>query len=243
MRDEQTEAASGCFPTTQWTLILEAIQSGDQAAAWEALNRFCERYRPAVRNFFLRRGLNPEQAEDYTQAFFTSRIVEKWDERDGFLHSVERRGNDKFRSFLSHVLWRFLQDEQRKQRAAKAGGQVEHISLSDPESRIGEICGESFEGFGREFDRVLALEIIQRAVSHSKHSKHHEAHLRGDMSQAEAAKELGMEENAFKQAHHRFRERLARDIWEEVSKLSGPDEAETRAEIRYLMSLFAAAGK
>ena len=42
-----------------------------------------------------------------------------------------------------------------------------------------------------------------------------------------------------KQAFHRFRERLARDLWEEVGKLVGPDEADIRAEIAYLMSLFA----
>lgn len=243
MRDGQNESVSDCFPTTQWTLILEVIQAGDQSAALDALNRFCERYRPAIRNFFLRRGFAMQQAEDYTQAFFASRIIEKWDTRDGFLHAAERRDSGKFRSFLCHVLWRFLQDKWREEKAVTVGGQTKHISLSDPESRIEEICGESFEGFGREFDRVLAVEIIQKAACRSKHSKYHEACLRGEMSQVEAAKELGMRENAFKQAHHRFRERLARDIWEEVSKLAGPDEAEVRAEIRYLMSLFAEDGK
>lgn len=223
-------------------MILEVMQQGDHAAALDALNRFCEQYRPAIRNFFLRHGFSTEQAEDYTQAFFTGHILEKWDARDGFLHTVERRESDKFRSFLCHILWRFLQDELRKQRAAKAGGQAIHISLSNPESRIGEIWDESFERFGRKFDRVFAIEIIQRASRRSKHSKYHEACLRGEMSQAQAAKELGMQENAFKQAHHRFRERLARDIWEEVSKLAGPGEADIRAEIRYLMSLFAEDG-
>ena len=239
MHDERNDVRSGCFPTTQWTLILEVMQAGDQTAALDALNRFCGRYRLAIRNFFLRRGFTMEQAEDYTQAFFASRIIEKWDARDGFLHTAERRETGKFRGFLCHVLWRFLQDEQRREKAMKAGGQAVHISLSDPEFRAGEIGGESFEGFGREFDRVLAIEIIQKAACRSRHSKYHEACLRGEMSQAEAARELGMQENAFRQAHHRFRERLARDIWEEVSKLTGPDEAEIRAEIRYLMSLFA----
>lgn len=224
-------------------MILAVIQKGDNVAALDALNRFCERYRPAIRNFFLRRGFPMERAEDYTQTFFASRVHEKWDARDGFLHTAERRGTTKFRAFLCQVLWRFLQDKRREERAVTTGGQAKHISLSDPEIRIEEICGESFEGFGREFDRVLAVEIIQKAACRSKHSRYHEACLRGEMSHAEAAKELGMQENAFKQAHHRFRERLARDIWEEVSKLAGPDEAEVRAEIRYLMSLFAEAGK
>jgi hypothetical protein len=119
---------------------------------------------------------------------------------------------------------------------------VEKISLSDPDFPVEEICGVSYETFGRDFDRELALEIIRKAAAHSRHSKYHEAHLRGEMTQAEAARELGMKENAFKVAHHRFRERLSRDIWAEVSKLVGPDEAEVRAEIAYLMSLFAEGG-
>jgi hypothetical protein len=31
---------------------------------------------------------------------------------------------------------------------------------------------------------------------------------------------------------------LARDLWDEVSRMSGPNEVEVREEIRYLMSLF-----
>jgi len=233
MHDEQNEAGSGSFPTTQWTLILEVMKAGDPTAALNALGSFCQCYRPAIRNFFLRRGLSREQAEDFTQSFFTSRVFEKWDTRDSFLHNVERREASRFRSFLSHVLWRFLQDEWRK-----SGRNASHVSLSDPEVPAEEMCGQTFDNFGREFDRVLALEIIQKAACRSKNSKYHLAHLQGEISQAEAARELGMSENTFKQAHFRFRERLARDLWNEVSRMSGPDEGEVREEIRYLMSLF-----
>lgn len=234
MNNEQNEAAPSCFPTTQWTLILEVMKADDPTAAFKALGSFCERYRPAIRNFFLRRGLSREQAEDFTQTFFTSRVFEKWETRASFLHNAERREANKFRSFLSHVLWRFLQDEWRK-----AGRNTSHVSLSDPEFPMEEICGNTFESFGQELDRALALEIIQKAAHRSKNSKYHLAHLQGEISQAEAARELGMSENTFKQAHFRFRERLARDLWDEVSRISGPNEGEVRDEIRYLMSLFA----
>ena len=60
------------------------------------------------------------------------------------------------------------------------------------------------------------------------------------MAQAEAARELGIKENAFKAAHHRFRERLSREIWRRFPNSSGRMvEAEVRAEIACLMSLFA----
>jgi len=232
----------GCFPTTEWTLILEVIQKGDAAAASAALENFCGLYRPAIRNFFVRRGVGLEQAEEYTQNFFVQRILKPWDGRVGFLHTAERREAGKFRSFLCHVLWLHLQDEWRGKSAVTKGGQVEKISLSDPDFPVEEVCGISYETFGRDLDRELALEIIRKAAARSRHSKYHEAHLRGEMTQAEAARELGMNENAFKVAHHRFRDRLSRDIWAEVSKLVGPDEVEVRAEIAYLMSLFAEGG-
>lgn len=240
---QNTASLSGCFPTTQWTVVLNVIQQGDAVAASAALEDFCAQYRPAIRNFFVRRGVDPDQAEEYTQNFFVQRILKPWAGRDGFLHTAERRAGGKFRGFLSHVLWLHLHDEWRRKSAVTTGGRTEKISLSDPDLRMEELCGVSYETFGRELDRELALEIIRKAAARSRHSKYHEAHLRGEMTQAEAAQELGMKENAFKVAHHRFQERLSRDIWAEVSNLVGPDETEVRAEIAYLMSLFAESGK
>ena len=241
MKPQDSTPSAGCFPTTEWTVLLDVIQKGDSASAAAALEDFCERYRPAIRNFFVRRGVDADQAEDYTQNFFVQRILSPWEGREGFLHKAERRAAGKFRGFLCHLLWLHLQDEWRRKSAACRGGQMQPISLSGPDFPVEELCGISYETFGRDFDRQLALEVIRKAAARSRHSKYHEAHLRGEMTQAEAARELGMQENAFKVAHHRFRERLARDIWAEVASLAGPEEADIRAEIAYLMSLFAEA--
>ncbi len=239
MSDPMENRSPGSFPTTQWTQVIEVIQSGDQEAALRGLNQFCEHYRPAVRNFFCRRGYSPEESEDYTQSFFANRIVAHWQGEDSFLHAARHSENRRFRSFLCHVLWRFLQDEWKRQRSARAGGGVQHVPLDDLEI-AGEANGQDLSvRFGCEFDRVFALEIIRRATDRAPHSRHLLAHLRGEMSQQAAALELGLTENAFKQAYHRFRKRLAQDLWEEVAKLAGPDENEIRSEIEYLMSLFA----
>jgi hypothetical protein len=56
------EPNTGSFPTTQWPLIVNAIQKGNHAAAEAALNRFCEKYRPAIVNFFPRRVGTVERA-------------------------------------------------------------------------------------------------------------------------------------------------------------------------------------
>jgi DNA-directed RNA polymerase specialized sigma24 family protein len=238
MKSPAPASAVSCFPTTQWTQLIGVIQQGDDQSAWRALAQFCELYRPAIRNFFLRRGCGPEEADDYTQAFFASRILQGWDRREGFLHTAQRGGAARFRSFLSHVLWRFLQDEWKKRATLKAGAGVQHVPLDELDLADDRPGADAFSRFGREFDRVFALEIIRRAAERSRHSQHLLAHLRGDLTQEQAAHELGLTANAFKQAYHRFRQRLALDLWEEVARLAGPDEKEVRAEIEYLMSLF-----
>jgi hypothetical protein len=66
-----------------------------------------------------------------------------------------------------------------------------------------------------------------------------EAHLWGRISPRQAAEELGLSENAFRQGYLRFRRRLAEALREEVTELVGPDDAEIRAEMNYLMNLLA----
>lgn len=238
MSDPEPMPSASSFPSTQWTQIIEVIQKGETEAATAALADFCERYRPVVYGFFRRRGCNHEQAEDYAQEFFRTRILKPWDDRNGFLHTAQRSEQGKFRSFLCQVLWRFLQDQWKAQRTAKGGGNVPHFSLEGLELDGAGADQESFKRFGSEFDRVFAWEIIRRAAERSKHSRHILAHFKGEISQKEAADKLHFSENAFRQAFHNFRKRLARDFWDEVANLVGPDENEIRAEIKYLISLF-----
>lgn len=238
MNEPLPTSSSSSFPSTQWTQIISAIQTQDGEAAWPALVEFCERYRPAIHRFFLRRGVPPEQAEDYTQAFFQKRILERWDGRDSFLHTITRNEGQRFRGFLCHVLWCFLKDQWKAEMSQKAGGGVPHVPLDDLMETGDAADEETFKSVGREFDRAFALEILRKAAERSRHSTFLMAHLRGELPQKQAAEEMGVSEGAFKQAYRRFRERLARDLWDEVSKLAGPDEKEIRAEIEYLMSLF-----
>jgi DNA-directed RNA polymerase specialized sigma24 family protein len=238
MEHSNPETYSGCFPPTLWTQILEPIQRGDDAAAQKALVEFCQRYRQAVYEFIRRRGCGHEDAEDLTQSFFQSRVLLNWDEHKGFLHTAERREGKRFRSFLCYVVCRFLQEKYRETRTAKRGGGAVHLPLEEMDWSELAAEGESYKRFGREFDRVFAWEIIHKATQRSPHSQQMQAHLRRDISQAQAALELGMTENAFKQAYSRFRDRFKEDIYEEVAKVAGPDPGDVQAEIKYLISLF-----
>lgn len=82
------------------------------------------------------------------------------------------------------------------------------------------------------------MAIIEKAAARSTHSKCLMDHLRGVISQQEAADALGLSKESFKVAYHRFRQRLAKTLQEEVRIVVGPDENDIREEISYLMSVF-----
>lgn len=155
----------------------------------------------------------------------------------GFLYLVEREERQKFRNVLAHALKCFLTDYAREEAAERAGGKVSQASLEQLGEEGHEVGADFDAEFGHDFDYAFALQVIQLAASRSKHSQQIEAHFRGKLTQKQAADELGISEGAFKAAYARFRERLATDMWIEVSKSVGPDEKEIKAEIQYLMSL------
>ena len=222
------------FPVTQWTSIIEVIQKGDDEVAWKALGDFCESYRRAVYNFFRRRNVSHEDAEEYTQEFFLTRIHKRWDVREGFLFKAHRTHKGKFRCFLSTALRRFLIDKWRE------SGRMPS-EVGDPDSILATLelaRDEESVGFEHQLDREVALETIRKAAGRSTHSAYHLAHFRGAMTQAEAAKELRITENAFKQSYARFRESFPHNLREEVKKLVGPEKGEVEAEIKHLMAAF-----
>jgi len=243
MSDQNTSSASSCFPTTQWTLIIDAIQKGDQRAAQVALDSFCRGYRRAIYNFFRRRGCNEADAEDYTQSFFQSRILERWDDRDGLLHSAERSEGRKFRTFLATRLWWFLKDEWTKQRTVKSGGAMTRVPLDDLDKSGEGADLSAFKLVGRDSDRAIAVETITNAVQRATRSKAFRSyfvaeHTGKKVSQEEAAAELDVTVGAFKKGYHEFRQRLRKELFKEVGKYVGPHKQEIEAEIKYLIAVF-----
>lgn len=227
---------SSPVPSTMWTRIIEVIQNGDPEAADRALAEFCERYRPALVAFFRQRGCKPDDAEDFAQEFFRSRILAQIEDRSSFIHEADRNRGSPFRNFLFRVLQHFYWDELRKRSAQRVGGGIGHEPWEDHHAPVD---GEAARAMERQFDCALALEIIKRAAERSTHSEEMLAHLRGSITQAEAAARLDLSEGAFKQAYHRFRQRFPRDLRDEVSRvLHCPEKAVLEEEIRYLMSLF-----
>jgi len=232
--NSSSEGDPSNYPATQWTLIIEVIQKGDDQVAWSALEDFCEGYRPAIYNFFRRHGVSHADAEEYTQEFFLTRIHQRWDVREGFLFKAQRNQRSKFRCFLCTVLRCFLVDKWRQRKRTP-------LPVDDPNPILSTLDMASAEDpgrFDREFDRAIAQQIFQKAAGNSTHSKYLLAHFRDEISQAEAAKALRIEENAFKQSFARFRKSFPQNLRKEVKDLVGPEEAEIDAEIRHLISVF-----
>jgi RNA polymerase sigma factor (sigma-70 family) len=222
------------YPKTQWTQIIAIMQQGRDEKAETALAQFCESYRPAIRNFFRSHArCTQEDAEDYTHSFFESKVFKHWEARDGFLDEADRTKVERFRSFLTSVLWRFWRDEQRKAMAAKRGRGLK------PEPPGEEPVDETYKKFGAGVDREIALFVIKQAADLSKHSPYLIARLRGEITPKEAAQKLGYSEGSLKRAYSEFLDKLADALWEEAARLTGPSEEDIRDEIRHLISVFA----
>ena len=89
---EQPRVPNGIFATTQWSVVVQA-GDGQSPEAGFALERLCQTYWYPLYAYVRRRGYNPHEAQDLTQAFF-ERMLEK-----SFLRAVDR-SKGKFRSFL-----------------------------------------------------------------------------------------------------------------------------------------------
>jgi RNA polymerase sigma factor (sigma-70 family) len=237
MSDSEQTSVPGCFTTTKWTLVIQAMQKGDEKAAGDALEEFCKQYRGAIYGFIRRRGYGHERTEDLVHEFFQSKLLQKWSERSSFVHRA-RRDAGKFRSFLSHVVIRFLQDKSRSEAAVTAGGQAEHVSTESMEESGHTLPGEAEAEYARDFDLQYARAVIDMAVHNLKHANHHLAVLMGRKTHSEVAQELRISEDTFRVNHHRFRRRFGEAIREVVKGAVGEDENEVNEELRYLMSLF-----
>ena len=238
MNDSGAESSSGAFPTTEWTRIIEVIQRGTDDAALEALGEFCEQYRPAIYGFFRRRGCGHEQAEDYTQDFFVTRIHVRWEAGEGFLFKASKNEQRLFRCFLAHVLRAFLKDRWKAERAQVRGGGKIHVPIDGLDFSDAAAEARTITAITCDLDYEVGLEIIKRAAGDSERSPYYLEHFKGGISQAEAARKLDMTEGAFKKGFFDFRNRLSRQLHKEVARLVGPNPKDIEEEIRYLLRVF-----
>jgi len=227
------------FSTTLWTMVL-TIRSPDYAAANRALERLCQIYWRPVHAFIRRGGAPPHDAEDLTQEFFASLLINET------LKKAER-SRGKFRTFLLTALTNFLHNQWDKRNRLKRGGGNQIISLFDAESSYLELPGADLTP-DRIFDRRWAFSLIAQArlrlqTEFDEAGKPEvfrllEPHLTQELS-AQACAGLGaslhLSEGAVRTTLHRLRRRFGEALRAEIGETVSTRE-EIDEEIRHLFN-------
>jgi RNA polymerase sigma factor (sigma-70 family) len=229
------------FTTTHWSVVLEA--QGETPAAQRALEILCRTYWRPLYGFALRQGLTREEAQDLIQDFF-ARLLEHRN-----LNTV-RREKGRLRSYLLVSVKRFLASEQHRASGVKRYESGPHIALDELlESDVADFELAETLSADQLYERRWALAVLEQVLTRleSEYRAAGSAALfdrlkeflvgeRGRPTQAEIATEMGMTENAVKQAFHRFRQRYRLLLREEIAHtVAQPGDVED--ELRYLVSV------
>lgn len=220
---------------------------GDAPEARAALSELCEAYWTPVFRFLCREGRGEHESRELTQEFFArllaGRGVEKADPEKG-----------RFRSYLLGALKHFLAERKRNAGRQKRGGGavVESIESGGSETSPGmQIPDPRATISDAYFDREWALALMDRALTavrsamgeagKEKHFEILKPWLVGDtgnLSQADAAGQLGMTTGAVKVAIHRLRQSFRGSVEAEIAQtVNGPDEV--AEELGYLIEVLA----
>jgi len=245
MNDSPTiQSASGgamTFTATHWSIVLEA--QSESPAAQKALEILCRTYWRPLYGFVRRQGLGREEAQDIIQEFF-ARLLEHKN-----LNTV-RREKGRLRSYLLVSLKRFLASERHRASGVKRYETGPYIPLDElPDSDVADFELAETWSTDRLYERRWALAVLEQALTRLDAEyraagtgplfdklKEFLVGEEGRPLQAEIATELGMTENAVKQAFHRFRQRYRMLLREEVAHtVLAPGDVED--ELRHLISV------
>jgi RNA polymerase sigma factor (sigma-70 family) len=229
------------FTTTHWSVVLEA--QGQSPAAQEALEKLCRTYWRPVYSFIKRQGVRTEEAEDLTQGFFALLL-----ERRDF--DAVRKEKGRLRSYLLTSLKHFLASEHRRAVTAKRGKGQQPVPLEElTAAERHEMEPSDNLTAERLYERRWALTLMGQVLRRLKDEYDTTGNAAlfeslkqlltdepGAQSRAEIAAQLGMTDNAVRQALHRFRNRYQLLLREEVSHTVAI-VSDIEDELRHLISV------
>jgi RNA polymerase sigma-70 factor (ECF subfamily) len=239
-----TQDGATAFTTTHWSIVLAA--RGRSPAAEEALERLCRTYWRPIYGFIRRQGVGPEEAKDLTQGFFAL-LLERRD-----LEAV-RKEKGRLRSYLLTSVKHFLTNEHNRAMAIKRGQGQKLIPLEDlrERERIGFERAETLPA-DQIYERRWALTVLDqvlvrlgdeyRAAGNVRLFDQLQKSLTDEpdrFSQADIAHELGMTENAVKQAFYRMRQRYRELLREEIAH-TVMVQGDIEDELRHLIAVLRA---
>ncbi|MDQ6859807.1 MAG: sigma-70 family RNA polymerase sigma factor [Verrucomicrobiota bacterium] len=239
------------FSTTRWSLILlSSTPQSDEQKQQRALQQLCRTYWRPIFLYTFRRGFSVEDAQDLTQDFFTKILETDW------LRNADR-ARGRFRSLLLKSLKNFLNDAHEKRTARKRGGGMQFVSwddwMAEAPSQL-SISAQTLEEMDpdRLYDLRWAATVVEQALRRLCEECQQRGRLRlyetlsphlatdrADMSYAELASALGVEEAAVKRQLHNLRKRYRWLLRDEISRTVA-DPAEIDDEIRHLCAALAA---
>lgn len=231
------------FPLTHRS-VLERIRSGDVTVRYGAYSDLVAGYwRPSYHYLRLHWRLQPDEAEDIIQGFFTV-AFEK-----GYLEKFDP-SKARFRTFLRTCLDRFLHNQRKAETALKRGGDAETLSLDFPgaEQQLALVSTDlrDLDRFFRdETIRALfarAVDDLREALAREGKSRAFEAFERHDLadndrrSYAGVAADMGVPVTTVTNDLHTARKRFREIALVHLRSLSGTDE-EFREEARQLFGV------
>jgi DNA-directed RNA polymerase specialized sigma24 family protein len=232
------------FPVTHRS-VLERIRSGDVQVRRLAFGDLAEGYwRPSYHYLRMHWGLTPEAAEDTVQAFFTTAFekgyVEKYDPAKA-----------KFRTFLRVCLDRFVQNQQKAERAGKRGGAAAHLPLDFPgaEEELAAVAAAGARDVERFFHDETVRWLFTRTVDAMKRRyeregraivfavfDRHDLRPAADASYATVARDLGLPVTQVTNHLHAARRRFREQALDHLRSIVATDD-EFRAEARDLFGI------
>src|SRR6059058_3562954 len=229
------------FTTTHWSVVLTA--QDESPAAHEALENLCRTYWRPIFVFLRRQGISQEEAEDITQGFFASLLEHR------NLNAV-RKEQGRLRSYLLGALKYFLANERRRGMAIKRGKGQRLIPLEELQADE-RVEMEPADPVTAEmiYERRWALTVLEQVLDRLKNEYQSAGNTGlfdslkqllpdepGSPSQAEIAAQLGITENALRQAFYRFRQRYQSLLREEIAHtVATPGDIED--ELRHLIAV------
>src|SRR5262249_18517432 len=239
--DESAYHGATAFTTTHWSVVMEA--QGESPAAQEALEKLCRMYWRPIYSFVRRQGVTPADAEDLTQGFFASLLEHK------NLNAVSKE-QGRLRSYLLGALKYFLGEERRRAMAIKRGKGRRLIPLE--ELRADErFQVEPADPVTAEliYERRWASTVLECVLGRLKdeYQRAGNAALFDSLKELlpgepdaprhkDIAAQLGMTENAVRQAFYRFRQRYQSLLREEIAQtVATPGDIED--ELRHLIAI------
>ena len=231
------------FASTHWSVILAAART-ESPQAREALEKLCAAYWYPLYAYLRRSGCRPDAAEDLTQEFFATHVINR-----RVLQGANPAGG-RFRSWLLTSLQNLVRNEHAKEMAAKRGGRVPHLPLNWQDAE-GRYLAEPGHGLTPErlYERSWALTLLERVVRllGARYADTGRTQLFDELKQflpgehstrplAGVAARLNRSEDAVKMAISRLRREYGELLTVELRRTVG-DAREVEAERQHLLAV------